>query len=60
MSSLFFDLHDAARRLWKTPMFTLMAFAILAAGIGLNVAASNLIDSTYVPTSGVNVYQDSD
>ena len=44
MSSLFFDLHDAARQLWKTPMFTLMAFAILAAGIGLNVVASTLIN----------------
>jgi len=60
MSSLFYDLHDAARQLWKTPMFTLMAFAILAAGIALNVAASNLIDSTYEPQSGVNVDRDSD
>jgi hypothetical protein len=59
MSSVIYDLHYASRQLWKTPLFTLVAFTILAAGIGLNVAASNLIDS-YEPESSVVVYQDSD
>ena len=47
MSSVLYDLPDAARELLRAPLFTLMAFAILAAGIGLNVAASNLANATY-------------
>jgi hypothetical protein len=60
MSSVLYDLCDAARHLWRAPLLTLAVFAILAAGIGLNLAASNLIDSTYVPVSSASVYQVAD
>jgi hypothetical protein len=60
MSSVLFDLHAVARQVWKDPLLTLAVLAILAAGIGLNVAASNLIDSAYEPHGAVSVYQDSD
>ncbi|HEY7672602.1 MAG TPA: hypothetical protein VIC71_10325 [Gammaproteobacteria bacterium] len=52
--SVLYDLHDAARQLWKTPMLALAVFTILAAGIGLNVAASNLVDSLHAP-DGANI-----
>jgi hypothetical protein len=55
-----YDLHDAARQLWKAPMLALTVFAILAAGIGLNVAASNLVDSSYEPGSAANIFQDAE
>jgi uncharacterized membrane protein YsdA (DUF1294 family) len=59
MSSVLYDLSDAARHLWRAPLFTLAVFAILAAGIGLNVAA-DLIDSTYESVSSVSVHRDAD
>jgi hypothetical protein len=53
-----YDLNDAARQLWKTPLLALTVFAILAVGIGLNVAASSLVDSSYQPGSAANIVQD--
>ena len=41
-------------------MLALTVFAILAAGIGLNVAASNLVDSSYEPGSAANIFQDAE
>jgi hypothetical protein len=55
-----YDLHDAARQLWKAPMLALTVFAILAVGIGLNVAASNLVDSSYQPVSAASIFQDAE
>ena len=60
MLLLLHDLNDAARELWKAPLFALVAFAILAAGIGLNVAASSVIDPTSEPEPGASISQDSD
>jgi hypothetical protein len=67
MSSLLDDLRYAARRLWKTPTFTLFTAAILAVGIGLNAAVFNLVDATLFrpapfaePDRIVHIYQDSD
>ncbi|MBN1239271.1 MAG: ABC transporter permease [Gammaproteobacteria bacterium] len=67
MSSLLQDLRYAVRRLWNTPLFTLSAAVILAAGIGLNAAVFNLVDATLFrpapvadPDRVVHVYQDSD
>jgi predicted permease len=67
MSSLLQDLRYAARRLSRTPVFTLCAIAILAVGIGLNAAVFNLVDATLFrpapfdqPDRIVHIYQDSD
>ena len=67
MSSLLQDLRYAARRLCRTPLFTLSTVAILAIGIGLNAAVFNLVDATLFrpapfgePERIVHIYQDSD
>jgi len=67
MSSLLHDLRHAARRLRRTPVFTLSALAILAVGIGLNAAVFNIVDTTLLrppPFTDreriVHIYQDSD
>src|SRR5690554_3669100 len=67
MSSLLQDVRYAARRLRNTPLFTLSAFVILAAGIGLNAAVFSLVDATlFRPTPiadsdrVVHIYQHSD
>lgn len=61
------DLGHAARRLARTPAFTVAAVAILAVGIGANTAAFSLVDALLfrpppfrAPDRLVRVYQDSD
>ena len=39
------DLRFASRLLWRSPVFTITAIAVLALGIGLNLAAFQVIDS---------------
>jgi hypothetical protein len=39
------DLRFASRLLWRSPVFTVTAIAVLALGIGLNLAAFQVIDS---------------
>jgi hypothetical protein len=41
-------------------MLALTVFAILAAGIGLNVAASNLVDSSYEAGSAATIFRDAE
>lgn len=60
-------LADAARRLMRAPGFTLVAVAIAALGIGLNVAAFSVVDAFLFrpppwtdPDQVVRIYQDSD
>lgn len=67
MGSLFQDIRDSARRLRKTPLFTLSAVAILAVGIGLNTTVFSLVDAILLrppPFADreriVHIYQDSD
>lgn len=67
MSSFLHDLRYAARRLRRTPVFSLAAIAILAVGIGLNATVFSLVDATLYrqppfknPEQIVHVYQDSD
>ena len=61
------DIRYAFRRLSRTPVFSVFAIAILAVGIGLNVAVFALVDAMLLrsapfadPESLVHVYQDSD
>jgi len=67
MSLLLQDLKYAARRLRRTPLFTLFAVAILGVGIGLNVAVFGVVDALLLrpapfsqPESIVHIYQDTD
>jgi predicted permease len=67
MGTLLQDLRYAARRLARTPWFTLAAVAILAVGIGANAAAFSAVDALVFrpppyakPDEVVSVYQDSD
>jgi hypothetical protein len=60
MWPVLYDLHGAARHLWKAPMLALTVLAILATGIGLNVAASNLIDSTHEPEIRASIFRASE
>ena len=61
------DTKYAARRLARTPLFTVAAVAILALGIGVNTAAFTVVDGMLFrpppfedPDRLVSVYQDSD
>jgi predicted permease len=61
------DTRYAARRLVRSPFFTLAALSILAVGIGANTAAFSLVDAALFrpppferPEELVYVYQDSD
>jgi predicted permease len=61
------DVRYALRRLSRTPTFSLFAIAILAVGIGLNVAVFALVDAMLLrpapfgdPDRLVHIYQDSD
>ena len=67
METLAQDVRHAARRLARTPLFTLAAVAILAMGIGANAAAFALVDGLLFrpppfprPAELVRVYQDGD
>ena len=67
MSVLIQDIKYAIRRLRRTPVFALFAIAILAIGIGLNVAVFGLVDAMLLrpapfaePDRLVHIYQDSD
>lgn len=67
MSSLVYDLRHAARRLRKSPFFTISAVLLLAVGIGLNATVFNLVDTLVYrpvpfanPERLVHIYQDSD
>ncbi|MFW6079291.1 MAG: ADOP family duplicated permease, partial [Gemmatimonadota bacterium] len=67
MSSFIHDLRHAARRLRKTPLFTVSAVLILAVGIGLDTAVFGLVDAMLfrpppfeAPERLVHIYQDGD
>src|ERR1700723_3801601 len=45
MGALFQDLRYAVRQACKAPMFTLTAVAVLALGIGLNVAVFSILQT---------------
>ena len=67
MTSFLLDLRYAARRLRRTPLFTICAVLMLALGIGLNAAVFNLVDTLAFrpppfenPDAIVHIYQDSD
>jgi predicted permease len=58
------DLRFGARLLWRTPAFTLTAIAVLALGVGLNLAAFQVIDTIALswlpirsPETLVNLYR---
>lgn len=61
------DLRHAARRLRRSPVFTLTAIAILAVGLGLNATVFSVVDTMLLaappwsdPDRVVHIYQDSD
>lgn len=67
METLSQDLRYAARRLVRSPVFTLGAVALLAVGIGANATVFSLVDALLFrpppwerPEEVVHVYQDSD
>jgi len=67
MGSWIDDTRYAARRLARTPLFTVAAVTILALGIGVNTAAFTVVDGMLFrpppfedPDRLVSVYQDSD
>ena len=67
MGSWIEDIRHAARRLARTPLFTVAATAILGLGIGVNTAAFAVVDGMLFrpppfedPDRLVSVYQDSD
>jgi hypothetical protein len=39
------DVHFACRLLWRAPSFAVTAIAVLALGVGLNLAAFQIIDT---------------
>lgn len=67
MYSFVLDLRYAARRLRKTPLFTVSAITVLALGIGLNAVVFNIVDTALfrpLPFGDadriVHIYQNSD
>ncbi len=67
METLLQDLRYAARRLLRSPAFTLGAVALLAVGLGANTTAFTVVDALLFrpppwshPERVVHVYQDSD
>ncbi len=67
MSALIQDVKFSIRRLARTPAFALSSIAILAIGIGLNIAVFGLVDAMMLrpapfadPATLVHIYQDSD
>jgi len=67
METLSQDVRYAARRLARSPVFTLGAVALLAVGIGANATVFSLVDALLFrpppwerPEEVVHVYQDSD
>ncbi len=65
MDRLFFNVRYAVRRLRQSPIFTLVAIASLALGIGANTAMFSLVNAIVIrdvpfedPETLVNVYQD--
>jgi putative ABC transport system permease protein len=67
MSLMANDVRYAARRLARTPMFTLGALAIMAIAIGANTAVFTVVNQMLLkpppyerPDEVVNIYQDSD
>ena len=67
MGSYVDDITYAARRLARTPLFTIAGVMILAVGIGANTAAFTVVDAILFrpppfedPERIVSIYQDSD
>ena len=67
MSLLIQDLKYAARRLQRTPLFSVFAIVILGIGIGLNITVFGIVDALLwraapftEPGRIVHIFQDSD
>ncbi len=56
MTEMGSDLRQAARRLLEAPGFTLAAVAVLACGIGANVAIFSALDAIESCSNAISIF----